>query len=171
MAEVNLMAPEWDAQLSGPPFSSRVMRLGARAGAMELGASLYEIDPGGAVSPYHVHHGNEELLMVVTGTPQLRTPDGIRRLKPGDTVAFPRGPKGAHRVSNPGNEPTRVLIFSTMNFPEVSEHLDTGTTLAMTGPGAGRAFPGGGDQPFMELVLKAMHAAAEHERQSPPAQP
>jgi uncharacterized cupin superfamily protein len=164
MADANIMSPQWDAQLSGPPFSSRVMRLGARAGAQELGASLYEIDPGGAVSPYHAHHGNEELLLVVTGTPQLRTPEGLRRLKPGDAVAFPRGLKGAHRVSNPGTEPTRVLIFSTMNFPEVTEHLDTGTTLAMTAPGAGRAFPGDGDRPFPELLLKAMQAATEHER-------
>jgi len=167
MADQNLLEPQWDAQLRGPPFSSRVMRLGARAGAQELGVSLYEIDPGGAVSPYHAHHGNEELLIVVTGNPQLRTPEGIRNLKPGDTVAFPRGPKGAHRVSNPGRAPTRVLMFSTMNFPEVAEHLDTGTLLAMTGPGAGRAFPSDGERPFPELLLKGMHAATEHERRAP----
>ena len=164
MPDFNLQNPEWDAQLSGPPFSSRVMRLGARAGAKELGVSLYEIDPGGAVSPYHQHHGNEELLIVVTGSPRLRTPEGIRRLQPGDVVAFPRGPQGAHRVSNPGPEATRVLLFSTMNFPEVAEHIDTGTTLAMTGPGAGRAFPGGGDKPLEELMLEAMRAGIERER-------
>ena len=137
MPDFNLQNPEWDAQL-GPPFSSRVMRLGARAGGKELGVSLYEIDPGGAVSPYHQHHGNEEMLVVVAGSPRLRTPEGIRRLQPGDVVAFPRGPQGAHRVSNPGPEPTRVLLFSTMNFPEVAEHVDTGTMLAMTGPARAR---------------------------------
>ncbi len=73
-----------------PPFRRRAMRLGSRAGAAELGVTLYEIDPGGAVSPYHAHHANEELLLVLDGRPQLRTPDG---------------------------PPARVLVFSTMNLP------------------------------------------------------
>lgn len=121
------------------------------------------MDPGGAVSPYHAHHANEELLLVLTGRPRLRTPDGTRRLGAGDVVAFPRGHAGAHRVSNPGEEPARVLIFSTMNFPEVAEHLDTGTLLAMTAPAEGKAFPAGTDVPFLESVMRAMRAADEHE--------
>jgi uncharacterized cupin superfamily protein len=139
------------------------MRLGQRTGAQELGATLYEIDPGGAISPYHVHHGNEELLLVLSGTPQLRTPDGVRALEPGAVVAFARGAAGAHRVFNTADEPARVLIFSTMNFPEVAEHLDTGTWLAVTGPREAKAFPGGSDVPLMESVTRSMRAAAEHD--------
>ncbi len=139
------------------------MRLGHRAGATDLGVSLFEMDPGGAVSPYHAHHGNEELLLVLSGRPLLRTPDGSRRLEAGDTVSFPRGVEGAHRVSNPGEQPARVLIFSTMNFPEVAEHMDTGTLLAMTGPAEGKSFPAGSDVPFAESVVRAMQAATEHE--------
>lgn len=146
-----------------PPFRARAMRLGPPTGAAELGATLYEIDADGAVSPYHVHHGNEELLLVLSGRPALRTPSGARRLEAGDVVVFRRGPRGAHRVSNPGPEPGRVLICSTMNFPEVAEHVDTGTVLAMTGPGEGKAFPAGTDAPFIESVMRAMRAAAEHE--------
>ncbi len=133
MADPNVNRPEWDVESSEPPFRRRAMRLGSRAGAAEIGVTLYEIDAGGAVSPYHAHHANEELLLVLDGQPQLRTPDGSRRLQPGDTVAFPRGPLGAHRISNPGGPPARVLVFSTMNLPEVAEYPDTGTLLTKTG--------------------------------------
>lgn len=105
MADPNVNRPEWDLDSSEPPFRRRAMRLGSRAGATELGVTLYEIDPGGAVSPYHTHHANEELLLVLDGRPQLRTPDGSRRLQPGDTVAFPRGPLGAHGSATPTVRP------------------------------------------------------------------
>jgi len=164
VSEPNVFAPEWDADMPDAPFRVRVMRLGSRAGAEELGATLYEIDPGGAVSPYHVHHANEELLVVLSGRPLLRTPGGLRRLDPGATVAFPRGREGAHRVSNPeGHEAARVVIFSTMRFPEVATHVSTGTVLTMTTPEEGHAFPSGADAPFLDLWLQAMRADADHE--------
>ncbi|HWC26936.1 MAG TPA: cupin domain-containing protein, partial [Solirubrobacteraceae bacterium] len=141
--DLNVNRPEWDTELGDAPFRLRAMRIGRRAGARELGATLYEVEPGGAISPYHAHHGNEELLLVLAGTPRLRTPEGVRELEPGSVVAFPRGPAGAHRVSNPAHaaEPARIVILSTMHFPDVGEHLDTGTVLAINGPREGRAFP------------------------------
>ena len=47
--------------------AARGTRVGAAAGARELGATLYELDPGGQASPYHMHHANEELLLVLDG--------------------------------------------------------------------------------------------------------
>jgi uncharacterized cupin superfamily protein len=161
VSDPNIEHPSWD--LDSPDSPNRFMRLGARAGAREIGVTLYEMDAGGAVSPYHMHHGNEELLIVLSGRPLLRTPAGSRRLDTGATVSFPPGPEGAHRLSNPGDQPARVLLFSTMHFPEVAEHLDTGTVLAMTGPGDGKAFPADGEGSFMELYVAAMKAAAEHD--------
>jgi uncharacterized cupin superfamily protein len=163
VSDANLHRPEWDFERAEPPFGARAMRLGPRTGAQELGATLFEIDPGGAISPYHLHHGNEELLLVLSGTPRLRTPEGVRALEPGAVVAFPRGPAGAHRVFNLADEPARVVIVSTMNFPEIVEHLDTGTWLAVTGPQEGKVFPGDGDVPLTESVERAMRAAAEHD--------
>jgi uncharacterized cupin superfamily protein len=163
VTDPNIHRPEWDYDLTDPPFRARSMRLGPRAGASEIGVSLFEIDPDGAVAPYHVHHGNEELLLVLSGTPQLRTPDGVRTLEAGAMVAFPRGPAGAHRIANHSAEPVRLLIFSTMHFPEVAEHLDTGAWLALTGPLDGKVFPAGADAPVIEAVVQAMRAATEHE--------
>src|SRR3954466_11381163 len=121
MADPNVLHPEWDVELTDPPFRAKVSRVAHRAGGTELGASIFEVEAGGAVSPYHVHHGNEELLIVLSGRPLLRTPAGARTLSPGEVVAFPRGPDGAHRVANPqDSEPARVLLISTMHFPEVA---------------------------------------------------
>jgi uncharacterized cupin superfamily protein len=139
------------------------MRLGSRIGTSELGVTLYEVEPGGAVSPYHAHHANEELLLVLSGRPALRVPAGTRRLESGDLVAFPRGPAGAHRIFNPSNDAARVLVFSTMHWPEIAEYPDTGATLAMTGPGEGKAFPIDAGQPRAEAVMRAMDAARRHE--------
>jgi len=158
----NVFEPEWEHEMEAP-FSVRAQRVGAAAGAQRLGATLYEIDPGGAVSPYHVHHGNEEMLVVLAGAPSVRTPGGVRELAPGDVLAFPMGPDGAHRVFNDGAEPARVLIVSTMNFPEVAEHLDTGTALAMTGPAQGKVFPHGTDVPVLDALLRAMQVGAERD--------
>jgi len=163
VTDPNVHRPEWDHELEDPPFRSRAMRLGPRSGASELGVSLFEIDPGGAIAPYHIHHGNEELALVLSGTPQLRTPGGMRTLEAGAIVAFPRGPAGAHRIANHSTEPVRLLIFSTMNFPDVAEHLDTGAWLAVTGPTDGKVFPAGADAPIMDSVVQAMRAATEHE--------
>jgi uncharacterized cupin superfamily protein len=160
----NLGFPKWDVEMPDPPFSSRAARIGEHAGGEELGATLYEILPGGAISPYHVHHGNEEILFVLSGSPELRTPEGVRLLETGAVVAFPRGRRGAHRVKNASPEPARVLIVSTMNFPDVVEHPDTGTWLSMAGPTKGKAFPSDVDMSFKEAVLKAMQAAMSRER-------
>lgn len=69
---------------------------------------------------------------------------------------------GAHadRVSNASNEPARVLLVSTTNFPEIAEHVDTGTVLAKTAAGAGHVFPAG-NRPVMEMLVVAVEAASE----------
>jgi uncharacterized cupin superfamily protein len=162
MAEANIHEPRWDAELPAP-FRLRAARVGAQAGARDLGVTLYEIEAGGAISPYHVHHANEELLIVLAGTPRLRTPAGTATLEPGSVVGFPPGPDGAHRISNAGPEPARVLVCSTMRLPEIAEHIDTGTWLAMTGPAEGKVYPDGTDVALPQAMAKGMEAGAARE--------
>ncbi len=121
----NLFEPEWDDDQRTGPFQWRRARIGGRAGARELGASLYEVAPGASTWPLHIHHANEEMAIVIAGRPTLRTLDGERELAPGEIVAFPVGPDGAHRLDNRTDEPVRVLIFSTMRSPEVVEYPDS----------------------------------------------
>ena len=144
---------DWEREL-GPAHGTR---LGPSAGAGDLGCTLYEVDPGGQAVPYHAHHANEELLIVLDGTLELRSPEGLRTVSRGSVVAFAPGPAGAHRLRNVSDAPARYLVVSTMRFPEVAEQLDTGTILAMKGPGDGWAFPdSAGD--YLALTLDAIKA-------------
>ena len=126
----NLFEPEWDADQDEPPFTWRRARLGRQAGGEKLGASLFELPPGSASFPLHIHHANEELIVVVSGRPTLRTLEGERELAPGEVVACPTGPVGAHRLENRGDQPVRVLIVSTMVAPELNEYPDSGKVRA-----------------------------------------
>jgi uncharacterized cupin superfamily protein len=122
----NVFEPEWDAEQDLPPFTWRRARLGRQAGARQLGASLFELPPGSSSFPLHVHHANEELVVVLSGRPTLRSLEGSRALAPGEVVACPAGRAGAHRIDNPSDEPVRFMVVSTMHSPEVNEYPDSG---------------------------------------------
>lgn len=100
--------------------------LGPLLGAELLGCSLYTIPPGARNWPYHYHLGNEEWLVVVSGRPTLRTPEGERELAVGDIVAFPEGEAGAHDVSNRSEDEVRVAIFSTLHRKTLPVYPDSG---------------------------------------------
>ena len=99
---------------------------GAKIGAELLGGSLYELEPGDRLWPYHTHHANEEWLIVVRGRPTLRTAEGERELEEGDVVCFPRGKGGLHQVRNTSESSIRVLMLSSMNAPDIVEYPDSG---------------------------------------------
>lgn len=133
----NVFEPSWDVEQDRPPFTWRRARLGKQAGAEKLGASLFELPPGASSFPLHVHHANEELVVVLAGRPTLRTLEGERELAPGEVVACRTGKAGAHRIDNRSEEPVRLLVVSTMIGPEVVEYPDTGRVWGRSGvPGA-----------------------------------
>jgi uncharacterized cupin superfamily protein len=162
MADPNFLSPEeWDLDI--PEAGLKALRLGPRVGLGALAAIAYELAPGGAVSPYHLHLANEELLFVLDGRPSIRTPDGVRELEPGAVVGFPTGEEGAHRVFNASEAPARVLMVSTNRFPEVAHHLDTGTWLTLHEDGTGNLFPPGDEGDVMEWMRKGMAAGAQED--------
>jgi uncharacterized cupin superfamily protein len=106
-----------------------------RLGAELLGGSLYELEAGDRLGPFHTHHANEEWVIVVRGRPTLRTSEGERELREGDVACFPRGKEGAHQVSNRTDEPIRVLMLSSLILPEIVEYLDSGKIGARNAKG------------------------------------
>jgi uncharacterized cupin superfamily protein len=108
-----------------PPYDGRYARLGEAIGSSRMGATIYELGPGQSICPYHYEYGNEEWLLVVTGRPTLRTPEGESELEPGDAVCFSEGPEGAHKVTNGGEEASRVLMLSTKQRPDISVYPDS----------------------------------------------
>lgn len=113
MTVVNL----FDAELQrddddAPGYEVSYLRTGPLLGAKELGLSIYELQPGNSICPYHYENAEEEWLIVLVGAPTLRTPEGERQLGPWDCVFFPRGEEGAHKVTNATDAVVRVCIWS-----------------------------------------------------------
>jgi uncharacterized cupin superfamily protein len=157
----NLFDPEFTERGERPGFEYRRAKLGQAAGSERLGASLYELDPGSAPFPLHYHLGNEELLIVVSGQPSLRTGEGERELELGEVVAFPVGERGAHQVVNRSPEPARVLIVSEMNAPDVVIRPQSGKLSAFGRP------PGGAGEGIHEVFFLS-DAAGFWDGEQPP---
>lgn len=139
MAAPNIYAPEFDHDSDREGFVYRDAWIAHHAGSERLGAGLYELDPGSATFAYHWHSANEEMLMVVSGTVTVRTPEGERAAAEGEVVAFPRGEAGAHQIINDGDEPARFVVFSEMRGPDVIGYPDASKIGARTeAPGSGR---------------------------------
>jgi len=140
----NLNGDEWDRVEDRPGWRSKDAWVGAHLDAELIGASMYELEPGDRLWPYHTHHANEEWMIVLRGRPTLRTPEGEQELAEGDVVAFPRGSAGAHQIANRTEASLRVLMLSTLLSPDIVEYLDSGKVAAVDAQGKRlfRAFRG-----------------------------
>jgi uncharacterized cupin superfamily protein len=118
--------PEWERENEREGYRHRSLPIGPRLGAELLGATVYEMPPGERTWPFHWETVSEEWLLVISGRPTLRTTDGEQELRPGDVVAFPRGPAGGHAVENRTDEPARVVFLSTKGPLDVVHYPDSG---------------------------------------------
>lgn len=116
-----------------PGFRARCRGLGSLLGGDLLGGSVYELDPGERGGPYHYELGQEEALLVLTGRPTLRHPDGREHLAPGDLVAFRDEPAGAHQLINESEELVRYLVFSANAEPYCVVYPDSGKVSTIRG--------------------------------------
>jgi len=118
-----------------------------RSPESHLVAAVWELQPGSAPGPYHLHHGTDEYLLVLRGTPTLRTADGERDLAEGEAVQFPRGRAGAHQLSNRSDSVVRLVIAAYHGTPDVIEYPDddvlivSGRTAGPDGEPLSRRFP------------------------------
>jgi uncharacterized cupin superfamily protein len=129
----NVYTEDWDRTLDRGSYGLRAASVGAAAGAGAIGATVYELDPGKRNLPYHAHFGIEEVIVVLRGTPTLRSPDGERELAEGEVVACPPGRAGAHQLINRGAAVARFLILSTKAQADVIEYPDSGRISAQGG--------------------------------------
>jgi uncharacterized cupin superfamily protein len=121
----NIEEPLFDEPREHDGFRAQRARIGRQAGSERLGLSLWEVLPGQAAYPYHFHYAEEELVIVLEGTPSLRTPEGWRELAQGDVVAFLRGDGGGHQIVNRTEATVRFLAFSSSGEPDVVCYPDS----------------------------------------------
>jgi uncharacterized cupin superfamily protein len=127
----NIHTTDWQRTIEHGDFALRGARLGA--GATQLGISVYELDPGRRNLPYHAHFGIEEVVVVLKGTPTLRSPEGERELAEGEVVACPPGRAGAHQLVNRSDAVVRFLMLSSKSRADLIEYPDSAKISAQGG--------------------------------------
>jgi uncharacterized cupin superfamily protein len=117
----------------GTKYESKHAIVGGALGSRKLGYNLTELPPGKTAFPYHFHHVNEEMFLVLEGEGTLRWPGGKSPLKAGDLICCPPGPDGAHQIVNSSEERLVYLALSTLQDPEVAEYPDSGKYAVFAG--------------------------------------
>jgi uncharacterized cupin superfamily protein len=108
-------------------YAGRIAPIGARIGMKQMGANLTVIGPGKRAFPFHNHHGNEELFIILDGRGELRFGPDRHPVRAGDIISCPSGgPEVAHQLINTGDTDMRYLAIATSRSPEVAEFPDTG---------------------------------------------
>lgn len=134
----NVYRPTFEEGERPAGFRSRRARIGYELGSELIGCSLWELPAGEAAYPYHFHYADEELVIVLSGRPTLRTPEGVRELEEGEAIRFPLGEEGAHQIINRSGEPVTFLAVSSHGRPDVVVYPDSDKI------GVGERLPRGG---------------------------
>lgn len=123
----------------GTFFESRDASFGADLGLTDLGIGYSELPPGKSGCPFHNHHIEEELFIIISGEGEYRFGPDRYPVKPGDVLGAPAGgPETAHHLINTGTVPLTYLSISANAKAEICEYPDSGKFLAKS-----RAIPGG----------------------------
>ena len=113
-----------------PLYDTRCGSVSTGTVARKLGAGFDILAPGMRSCPYHLHHAQEEMFVVLRGEGHLRVAGEMVPIRAGDVIFVPPGPEYPHQIVNTSDAPLRYLSISTQERPEVCEYPDSGKVLA-----------------------------------------
>jgi uncharacterized cupin superfamily protein len=99
------------------------------ANSKHLAFDVRSLNPGGYSFPYHFHRNAEELMMIISGSMILRSPEGFKMLRQGEIVFMETGETGAHQFYNHSDVPCVYLDIKTICGPDVVEYPDSGKLM------------------------------------------
>ena len=126
----NFNDADLEQQVREPLYETLAARLAPGTAATKLGASFDIVAPGKRSCPYHLHHAQEEMFIVLEGAGTLRVAGEMLPLRSGDVVFIPAGPEYPHQIINTSQAPLKYLSISTRESPEICEYPDSGKYLA-----------------------------------------
>jgi uncharacterized cupin superfamily protein len=115
--------------ISDPPtgkYQSCYAPVSSEIGAKKLGYNLTVLDPGMRSCPFHNHHVNEEMFIILEGEGTLRFGSQEFPVGKHDVIAAPPGGRDvAHQIINTGSTQMRFLAISTKEPGEICEYPDS----------------------------------------------
>jgi uncharacterized cupin superfamily protein len=100
-------------------------RLSSVVKSKNLIFDLRLLNPGQYSFPYHFHRNAEELIMIISGSITMRSPNGFEILTQGDIVFCEIGKTGAHQFYNHTEEQCTYLDIRTLIDIDVVEYPDS----------------------------------------------
>ena len=134
---VRLQQLSLSLQVHGATYCAHMAPVAGPLGAKQIGARYVEVPPGKRAWPYHCHHGNDELFVILGGEGRLRFGGEEHAVAAGDVVVCPAGgPETAHQLIASGEEPLRYLAVSTIEPRLGPRELKLLTTSSLRSVGA-----------------------------------
>jgi uncharacterized cupin superfamily protein len=95
------------------------------SGLHDIQGNLRLLKSGKYSCPYHFHHEAQEIFVILEGKGIVRTEEGLRTIKKGDTLFFPTGKTGAHQLKNDSEEDLVYLDLKIAHGFDACEYPDT----------------------------------------------
>lgn len=128
---MNLDEVEFDDVEENGRYTSSRGQIGSHIGAKKLGYNLTVLPPGKVQCPFHCHHSEEEMFLILEGEGELRFGETRYPIRKHDVIACPTGgAEVAHQIVNTGTSTMRYLSLSTRADLEVCEYPDSQKVLA-----------------------------------------
>jgi uncharacterized cupin superfamily protein len=120
----DLALDQWE---QGTLYKSADISFGKLLGLKGLGISYNEVPPGKSGCPFHSHHVEDELFVVLEGEGTYRFGEQSLQFRAGDVLGAPAGGKHtAHQIINTGSVPLKYLGVANNSEIEVCEYPDSG---------------------------------------------
>ena len=119
-----------DSWEQGTLYKSADISFGKLLGLTGLGISYNEVPAGKSSCPFHNHHVEDELFVVLEGEGTYRFGDQRLPFKAGDVLGAPAGGRDtAHQIINTGSTTLRYLGVANNSPTEVCEYPDSDKIL------------------------------------------
>ena len=134
---VNIADLTLERDARGSLYESSEAPFAALIGLRGLGVRYCEVPAGKSACPFHNHHVEDEMFIVLDGEGTYRFGAERYPFKAGDVLGAPAGGHDtAHQIINTGASTLRYLGVSTVATTEVCEYPDSGKFLVKSAAGA-----------------------------------
>jgi uncharacterized cupin superfamily protein len=110
---------------TGARFEVGLADIDAALGTTQIGATLHVVPAGKTAWPFHRHHGNDELFLVLSGAGEYRVGERRVPIRAGDCIGAPAGGE-AHQIINSSPAELRYIAVANHGRADVIEYPDSG---------------------------------------------